>query len=343
MNEMRPMSRRRALQIVASAGGLALTASSLRANNVTPTSVAHTWRGIALGARASITLCHHDPEKAGRLLRLCVAELRRLEDVFSLYRGDSTIVQLNQQGFVDHPPPDFVHLLSMARAVGEVTKGAFDPTVQPLWTLYATHFARPSARPEGPERSAIDAATALVDYRDLSVAATRVAFRRRRMAITLNGIAQGYITDRVTDLLRNEGLDDLLVDLGEIRGSGRHADNRPWTVGVEDPLDAARVADTLILDNQAVATSAGSATRFDEDGHHHHLFDPRLGTSTRRYVGVTVTAPTATMADAFSTGFASMDVDDVRTVLQRFPSVTARMTTSAAGVVTLSGTDTPAS
>jgi hypothetical protein len=42
---------------------------------------------------------------------------------------------------------------------------AFDPTVQPLWTLYATHFAGSAARREGPDGSAIDEAIVLVDYR----------------------------------------------------------------------------------------------------------------------------------------------------------------------------------
>lgn len=50
-----------------------------------------------------------------------------------------------------------------------------------------------------------------------------------------------------------------------------------------------------------------------------------------------MTAPTATVADALSTGFASMDMDDVKRVLQRFPSVTARMTMSTGVVVTLMG------
>ena len=164
--------------------------------------------------------------------------------------------------------------LAAARAFGEATGGAFDPTVQPLWTLYATHFAASAARPEGPDGSAIDKAIALVDYRNLSLTTSRVAFERRGMGITLNGIAQGYITDRVADLLRNEGLDDVLVDLGEIRGLGHHADGRPWTVGLKDPLEPARIVDTLTLENRALASSAGSATRFDARGRHHHLFDP---------------------------------------------------------------------
>ncbi|MCK5366410.1 MAG: FAD:protein FMN transferase [Gammaproteobacteria bacterium] len=225
--------------------------------------------------------------------------------------------------------------LAAARAFGEATGGAFDPTVQPLWTLYATHFAASAARPEGPDGSAIDKAIALVDYRNLSLTTSRVAFERRGMGITLNGIAQGYITDRVADLLRNEGLDDVLVDLGEIRGLGHHADGRPWTVGLKDPLEPARIVDTLTLENRALASSAGSATRFDARGRHHHLFDPRSGASSNRYLGITVIAPTATTADALSTGFASMDVDEVKKALRYFPSVTARITTSAGEVVTL--------
>jgi thiamine biosynthesis lipoprotein len=218
---------------------------------------------------------------------------------------------------------------------GDATRGAFDPTVQPLWTLYATHFAGSAARPQGPDGAAIDQAMALVGFRNLSLTTTRIAFERRGMGITLNGIAQGYITDRVAELLRNEGLENVLVDLGEIRGLGRHADDRPWTVGLEDPLEPGRIVDTLSLDNQALASSAGAATRFDLGGRHHHLFDPRSGSSTNRYLGVTVIAPTATTADALSTGFASMDVGEMKKVLRLFPSVTARITTNAGEVVTL--------
>ena len=301
-----------------------------------PARIAHDWRGIALGARASITLCHDDPVKARKLLRRCVAEIARLENAFSLYRSGSEITRLNRQGFLQHPTPDFLHLLSAARGFGDLTDGAFDPTVQPLWTLYANHFARPGAHSGGPDGSSIDRAVTLVDFRKLAITAARVDFERRGMGITLNGIAQGYITDRVVELLRNEGLDNVLVDLGEIRGLGNHADGRPWTIGLEDPYAASRAGETLRIENAAVASSAGSATRFDEHGRHHHLFDPRSGTSTTRYVGVTVIAPTATTADALSTAFASMDIADVKAALAHFPEVTARMTTGAGDVVTLS-------
>jgi thiamine biosynthesis lipoprotein len=330
------LPRRRALQIVATAAGLAF-AGGIRASGVGRASNVHTWRGLALGARASITLCHPDGAYARRLLRRCTSEIARLEDMFSLYRRESEITRLNRYGFLDGPSADLVQLLSTARAFGDVTRGAFDPTVQPLWTLYAEHFAQPARPSRGPEAAAIERALELIDYRNVSVAGNRIEFEHSGMAITLNGIAQGYITDRVADLLRSEGLDDVLVDLGEIRGVGRHADGRPWTVGIEDPLVAGRLADTLVLENRAVASSAGAATRFDEHGQHHHLFDPATGASTRRYAGVTVVAERATTADALSTGFASMDLGDIDALLGRLTATSARMTSHAGEVVTLSG------
>ena len=95
------------------------------------------------------------------------------------------------------------------------------------------------------------------------------------MAITLNGIAQGSITDRVTDLLRAEGLAQVLVDLGEVRALGRHPDGRAWRVGIADPLAPDRLRETLAIDDQAVATSATTGVRFDAAGRYHHLLNPR--------------------------------------------------------------------
>ena len=60
----------------------------------------------------------------------------------------------------------------------------------------------------------------------LRVSEERVALVRRGAAITLNGIAQGYATDRVVDVLRARGLSTTLVNMGEIRAIGARARRR---------------------------------------------------------------------------------------------------------------------
>ncbi len=216
-----------------------------------------------------------------------------------------------------------MRILAEARRYSELTQGAFDVTVQPLWQVHAAHFRQGRARAEGPDRAAIAAALERVDHRALAIGPSLIAFERPGMAITLNGIAQGYITDRIAELLRSAGLDDVLIDLGELRALGRHPDGRPWTVGLSDPRRRRRLLRRLALDDAALASSAGSGTTFDGEGRFHHLFDPRLGRSSNRYLGLSVRAPTATQADALSTGLFHLDWDRLTAVLRGSPGVEA--------------------
>ena len=111
-------------------------------------------------------------------------------------------------------------------------------------------------------------------------------------ALTLNGIAQGIIADRVAALLVRRGFAAPRIDTGEMRlpGPDRRRLRLP-AAGVE-----IEVADC------AVATSAPDALRFPGSGH--HLFDPRTGRCPELWRSVTVIAPTAADADALSTAFA---------------------------------------
>jgi hypothetical protein len=109
----------------------------------------------------------------------------------------------------------------------------------------------------------------------------RIALARPRMGLTLNGIAQGYVTDRVTEILRDNGCDRILANMGcsELRTIGRHADGRPWRIGLADPRRPENVVAALDLCDRALCTSGGYGTKFEPTGRFHHLFDPDTGAS----------------------------------------------------------------
>ncbi len=310
-------TRRRFIAIAAAAAGLPFAA--LRAG--AETAPLHRWSGIALGAAAEIVLHDPDATRARRLIARCVAEIDRLEDVFSLYRPASAIGRLNRDGRLAAPPLELVALLAEARTYSERTEGAFDVTVQPLWRLYAAHFARPGADPRGPDEAAHARAQALVDYRAVEFEPAGVRFARPGMAVTLNGIAQGYITDRVAASLQDAGMSDVLLDIGEVRALGRHPDGRPWHVGLRQAAEPDTVARTVTLSDRAVATSAGIASSFDASGRHHHLFDPATGRPAPGTGQVSVIAPRATMADALSTALAVSSPARALTYAARFPEI----------------------
>ena len=165
--------------------------------------------------------------------------------------------------------------------------------------------------PAGPSPEALTATLDRVSHRHLLVSRDRIAFARRGVALTLNGIAPGYVTDRIVDLLRSEGIDRTLVDMGESRGIGTRPDGRPWQVAIADPDEPGRIDNTLTIADQAVATSGGYGYRFDHQGRFNHLFDPRTGLSAQRYRSVTVVLPTAAAADALSTAFSLMPLEAI--------------------------------
>jgi thiamine biosynthesis lipoprotein len=309
----RKLGRRRILAVLAAAGGLPLWPSRLGA---VPT---WSWDGYALGTAARIQLCHPDQGRARELVEGCVAELRRLEAAFSLYRQDSELSRLNRDGFVDHPSRDFVALMRLAQEWGGHTGGAFDATVQPVWRLYADHFARHPDDRSGPSAAAIDLTCSRVDYRAVDITVSRIAFGKPGMAATLNGIAQGFITDRIVERLRDSGIDSTLIEMGEIAGLGLRGDGSDWTIAVPNAPGAVGI--TLPLRDQAIATSAGFATSFEPSRRFHHLFVPRRGVCANHVKAVSVVATTATAADALSTALFVAPAAETAPLLRRARAV----------------------
>lgn len=293
------MNRRRFISITAAAAGLPLIGGA--ASTSQPR--LRVWSGAALGADATLQIHHPDPAVADRLIAASLREVERLEAILSLYRPDSALVRLNRAGAIDAPPLDLVRILSEARTCAELTGGAFDVTVQPLWDLYARHFADPNAAPEGPSAAAIEQAIARVGEAALEISPSRIGFALPGMSVTLNGIGQGYVTDRIVELLRRNGIEHALVDMGEVRAIGDRPEGGPWRVGLEDPRKPGDVAEPIGLADRAVSTSGGYGTTFDPDRRFNHIIEPSSGHTSWRFLSVSVEAATATEADALSTAF----------------------------------------
>jgi thiamine biosynthesis lipoprotein len=257
---------------------------------------------------------HRDEAVARKLAGYCVEEVDRLERIFSLYRADSEISRLNRDGLLDRPSHEMRLLLAEARRFGGLSRGAFDVTVQPLWRIYSNHFASNPAAKEGPDRRKVEAGLSLVDYSGIDLDNGRARMARWGMAVTLNGLAQGYITDRIADMLRDAGLTDVLVDLGEIRA----LEGGAWKVRIEDPRNDHDTVNVLPLRSGALATSAGLGSKFDIAGKFHHLLNPRSGACAAGCLSASAIARSATTADALATALAVSSPVVARDLLHAF-------------------------
>ena len=251
---------------------------------------ARLWTGQALGARASIHLDH--PEVEAIVARV-MKEIDRLENILSLYRSESALCRLNREGHLVAPPFELLECLSLAGAVHRASGGRFDPTVQPLWALWAE--AAVSGR--RPDAQAIDAARGKTGWDKVTLDAAAITLQPG-MALTLNGIGQGYVADRVASLLEAEGLTDILIDTGEFHALGGKPEGdgaTGWPVRLE-------TGERLSLRQRSLATSAPLGTTFDQAGRDGHILDPKTGMpAPASWRSISISAPSAAIADALTT------------------------------------------
>ena len=312
--------RRRWLEIVATSA-LGLLASRQVAGAAAKPLI---WRGELLGASTSVTVWHEDRAVADAALLAVAHEVATLESVFSLQRADSALARLNRAGRLAPAPGALLEVLDQCALLHRSSNGAFDPTVQPLWSLFAAHFARPDADPSGPTAAAIDAARARVGFEQVLCEGDAVGFARTGVELTLNGIAQGYVTDRARDVLARYGLSHCLINLGEYRALGMKPSAHAWHVAISHPnLPWRRIATVALEADRALATSAGAGTPFDPRGRFHHLFDPQTGRCANGWRSVTVVAGSAMLADALSTALAVASPARTATILARAPGAGA--------------------
>lgn len=321
------ITRRRLITVAAAAAGLPLI---LKAGGAQARLI--TWEGTTLGAPSSIKLVASDEAKARAAIAAALGELERLEQVFSVYRADSAISTLNRDGKLDNAPADLVALLSKSLELARISGGAYDPTIQPVWQTYFRHFTASNPDADGPSQRDLEAALALVGWQGVDVSGATVSFAKPGMAVTLNSGAQGYITDKVTDVLRGHGFDRMLVDMGEPRALSTKPDGTAWRIGIANPADPTKAVTEIDVVDKAISTSGGYGTLFDDAGRFTHLIDPRTGRTAPALLGVSVVADTATRADGLSTALLMTAADRQRDVLRAAGGLMA-LTVTPEGVV----------
>jgi thiamine biosynthesis lipoprotein len=220
---------------------------------------------------------------------------------------------LNHGGHLPEPSGDMYRALKLAVQVAALSEGLFDPTVQPLWEAHVDWFEH--RRDAGlPPEHVIARARQAVDWRKIRLGPGAISLGEGQR-LTLNGLGQGYVTDRVAELLVAKGLHHILVDLGEQRAIGPRRDGAPWLI-------ARANANPIRLAHGALATSEGSGCVLGANGAAHHLFDPRSGRSAAHWRTITVHHRSTAVADALSTALYAASEDEVHATLPRLEGAT---------------------
>lgn len=235
---------------------------------------------------------------------------REYEQLFSRTIPTSDVYRINAANGEPVEVSDATaELIALALDYAQLSDGAFDPTIEPLTTLWDIT----SDSPQAPDSDAIEQACALVDWTQVELDGTTVTLKPG-MGIDLGGIAKGYIADKIRDYLEECGVTSALINLGgNVLALGNKPDGSPFTVGVRKPFGAAQtdIVGAVCVSGMSVVTSGVYERYFEQDGTlYHHILDAATGYPVENDVySVTILSPNSTEGDALSTICFALGVD----------------------------------
>ncbi len=258
------------------------------------------WRGGVMGTSFQLEAIGTDVVELDRVLGLVLDELRRVEDVFTVWRA-SELTRLNQRAGQGPIPVsrEMAEVIAVSVECGRVTGGAFDISyfpLRPLWDYKAEHPTLPTQEQVRAALEFVDYARILVD-REGSTVELPAGF-----SLDLGGIAKGYGVDRGMRVLLEQGIANGLVQAGgDTKALGRKFD-KPWQIALKHPRRKDEVFAVLPVVNQCVQTSGDYERFFEIDGQrYHHILDPRTGWPSQGCMSATVIGPEATFCDGIAT------------------------------------------
>jgi thiamine biosynthesis lipoprotein len=307
---------------VADAG--AAVAAAITADSAARRSVAYSFR--SMGTYANVTLVTADSVASAPYARAAQAVFERVDSLMSNWTTTSEIARLNRESGSGAVPvqSEVAFVIDAALRAWRESERAFDITVEPL--VRAWGFLGGPRRV--PPQAELDEAFTRVGSQHLAfdAAARSLRFGRAGMKIDLGGIAKGHAVAAAAETLRALGVRDALVDIsGNMAALGTPAHAAHWRIGIRDPYDRLPyLARIPVRGGQAISTSGKYEQFIAADGKTYgHIMDPRTGRPAEGLVSVTVMAPDAMAADAWSTALFVLGPAHARRIAKSRPDLAA--------------------
>ncbi|WP_339834504.1 FAD:protein FMN transferase [uncultured Flavobacterium sp.] len=264
-----------------------------------------------LGSPFDITVVAKDSIQANAYTNAAIEEVKRIENLISDWIPTTQISSVNANAGIQPIKVDaeVYDLVERALKISKLTNGAFDisyASMDRIWKFDGSMKKMPS-------KEEIKKSVEKVGYQNviLNPKDTTIFLKNKGMKIGLGGIGQGYIADKIKELLKSKGCESGLVNVsGDISTWGKQIDGNPWTIAIINPMNKNKVFATFPLEDTAVETSGSYEKYVTFNGKRYsHIIDPRTGYPASGIVSISVFAKQTEMADALATGIFVMGVE----------------------------------
>ncbi|MDI6822703.1 MAG: FAD:protein FMN transferase [Actinomycetota bacterium] len=262
---------------------------------------------VLLGTYVSIKAYGKDQGRVERAVNEAMSEMEKVHRLMNFFDPSSEISKINQNAGKKgvRVSSEVTAVVSLSKAYGQKTAGAFDITVGPLTQLW--NFEK---KPHIPTKVELDEKLPLLDLKSISIGRKNnlVKLEKPGMRLDLGGVAKGYATDKAIEALKRHGISQALVTTGSTtRVIGSKPRSKPWRIGIQHPRSKKGEEEIIGIlkfrDDKSVSTSGDYQRYFVKKGRrYHHILDPKTGMPIEGLMSVTVvTSRSCTEADILST------------------------------------------
>jgi FAD:protein FMN transferase len=239
----------------------------------------------AMGTPCEIQLYAKTYQLAEQTSQRVVADVRRLEAVYSRYRNDSFLTKINQaaaEGGSIAVDSETASLLNYAATCYAESDGLFDITsgiLRQAWSFQ---------HPVLPDETHIQALLEKVGWDKVNWAYPLLSFLIPGMELDFGGVVKEYAVDRAATLCQAAGIQHGLINLGgDIKVIGSQPDGSAWNIGIRHPRQTEEILQTLSLTEGALASSGDYERCIVLDGvRYGHILNPKTGWPVRHLAAV---------------------------------------------------------
>lgn len=259
-----------------------------------------------------------------------LAALAAVDTALSTFNKQSTITRVNLSSdsvFLTDKDSLFIRVYNKACEISTITNGAFDITVAPLVNAYGFGF--------DPNRSTPDSVIAelknYVGWKKVSLSPSGYIKKENpNIKLDASAIAKGFGSDEVARVLRKNGINDFMVEVGgEVVCSGVNDKGKVWSIGINKPIEDSTMQHTnewqrvVQLDGKALATSGNYLQYYYKNGTKYaHTIDPCSGKPVNHtLLSSSIIADDCMTADALATACMVIGVDSALSLIESLPNV----------------------
>lgn len=255
-------------------------------------------------------------EEGEEICQALEEEIERVEKKISVTDPDSDVSRLNaSNGKKCSVDDELFYILRESLEIGKATDGALNISLYPLSQAWGFSSSASGYRvvPENERQEILK----LSDCSQIQLnSEDRTVILPKGMAVDFGAVGKGYVTDTCADILRDNGTERALLQLGgNIYAMGTKENGKEWRVAIQDPRTEdgqnGAVLGSVSVKDKAVVTSGPYQRYFEEGGiRYHHILDPATGAPAENgLLSVTIICESGLLADGLSTGLFVMGLE----------------------------------